>query len=209
MSERPILFNAETVRALLDGRKTMTRRPMKPQPLEPSHLSGGENVHVGVVWICEQDHEKDGTACDATGQRWDSPFGVPGDRLWVREAWWADLSMHPLKKEHTKLFYKADGHKAVPSGNGPHGWRPSSNMPRWASRITLEVVRVWVERVQNISYEDLVAEGRNNEDDGDQSADESNMLDFEDRWNSIYDAKGYGWEKNPFCWAVEFKRVSP
>jgi hypothetical protein len=154
MADRPILFSAPMVRALLDGRKTQTRRILKPQPTI--------NSAGLLVW----DHGADfiqGTSDDiAAGQRTKA-----GDRLWVREAWrcngWAT--------DVATVFYRAsegDGYTAMceqyPVANKKQmritsTWRPSIHMPRWASRLTLTVTEVRVERLQDISRGDAIAEG--------------------------------------------------
>lgn len=148
MKERPILFSGPMVRAILEGRKTMTRRVVKGCP--------GSVVWNQIVL------SRYGGWCDEHGRRVTCPYGKPGDRLWVRETWmpdapqdgtWADVEfygcgMRPLshiprkyrKAEH--CLYRATYQKSL------NGWKPSIHMPRWASRITLEVVSVRVERLQ-------------------------------------------------------------
>ena len=151
--ERPILFSAPMVRAILEGRKTQTRRVVKPQP---HHGPVGEMVCLGGAdWAMD-----DG---DLSGQ-FRCPYGVPGDRLWVREAWApnegsaggyiyrADVG------EGSSGFYQAD----LKIGEWTHiapRWRSSIHMPRWASRITLRITDVRVERLQDISEADAIAEG--------------------------------------------------
>lgn len=184
MKERPILFSGEMVRAILEGRKTMTRRVIKPQP-------AGEWAAPGK------------TAC---------PYGQPGDRLWVRETWrktnWTD---EPNRGEW-RVFWRAT-EKEDSRNNGL--WRPSIHMPRWASRILLEVVSVRVERVQDISEEDARAEGVEWQNERPCWV---NYLDREDwsptardsfrtLWDSINAKRGYGWDANPWVWVVEFKKI--
>jgi len=157
MKERPILFSGPMVRAILDGRKTQTRRPVKPQPFvaTPSMF--------------------DVSKC---------PIGQPGDRLWVRETW--------TKNTNGVVWYRADRH---PIAGGL--WRPSIHMPRWASRITLEITRVWVERVQDIMEDGAIREGMVRVDRC------SPFQMFRDTWQSIYGT----WDANPWVWAVEFRRT--
>jgi hypothetical protein len=141
VADRPILFSGEMVRALLGGSKTMTRRVVKPQP------------EHGISWItCDgSPAQSDWKLRDADGDDTDSelrcPYGVPGDRLWVRETWGPCAG---------GVVFRADGGTACPDGGK---WKPSIFMPRWASRITLEVVSVRVERLQDISEKDAKAEG--------------------------------------------------
>lgn len=151
MRDRPILFSGPMVRALLAGTKTQTRRAMKPQPLgEIDNLGDGETI-ISL----------DGMQ----GNAWRCPYGVPGVRLWVRETFRlrADQDDVPPSQDWWKMgvmWYEADG-PGQPSGcgGGSGKLRPSIFMPRWASRITLEITDVRVERVQEISEGDAVAEG--------------------------------------------------
>jgi hypothetical protein len=172
MKERPILFSGPMVRAILDGRKTQTRRPVKPQPFvaTPSMF--------------------DTSKC---------PLGQPGDRLWVRETWRTGyLFGMPRGQERQIPIYRADGISIYPAGVEINFlWRPSIHMPRWASRITLEITRVWVEMVQDITEEGAIREGMVPLD----RSSPSEM--FRDTWECIYGT----WDANPFVWAVEFRRV--
>lgn len=153
MTDRPILFSGPMVRAILDGRKTMTRRLVRGA--------------TGAFW----DHGAWTPTVTGNDIRWDCaphgphsmllrcPYGVPGDRLWVRETW--ALGYHwdrynPSSSRTGEVWYRADtDEESVNRGR----WRPSIHMPRWASRITLDVVRVRVERLQAITAKDVQAEG--------------------------------------------------
>ena len=223
--ERPILFSAPMVRALLDGSKTQTRRVFK--------------VKNGSLWPNPN---------DLPGMRQilrNCPYGQPGDRLWVREAWrigswnedlglWAlDYCDGPLKKfvgdptdwdgekfaalwmqccdELTKKGIEIgdDDRYHWEPGESPLRWRPSIHMPRWASRITLEITGVRVERVQDIDIADASAEGVT--DTGslilDKAGNEQGgpIAEYAVLWESI---NGPGsWEQNPWVWVIEFKRV--
>lgn len=181
MKERPILFSGPMVRAILDGRKTQTRRIVKPQPTNDyvTFMPLSSEL-VGVT--------KHGGPIDNRG--WlHCPYGKTGDRLWVRETWCPDVEPYTFR-------YKADG------GEPLERWRPSIHMPRWASRITLEVVSVRVERLQDISEEDALAEGITLVERGTSPVDQFNKL-----WESI---NGPGsWEANPWVWVVSFKRIEP
>jgi hypothetical protein len=206
MTERPILFSAEMVRAILDGRKTQTRRVMKVQPwpdatveVGPYHPHridrNGESqpgpATFGAIW----DHQDIVNGGDA-GLR--CPYGAPGDLLWVRETW----TQYPieLNPEPCDAWYKA-------TSNGPprpFKWRPSIHMPRWASRITLRITDIRVERLQDISCADAEAEGAGHEAGltGGQAREAFSHL-----WNKI---NGPGaWEANPWVWVVCFERVKP
>lgn len=210
MKKRPILFSGPTVRAILEGRKTQTRRVVKS-------LCG----HFDFYDFRDGDaypyyfRRKDGV--------WDSfktidelaakycPYGKAGDRLWVREAWFQG-------KE--KIWYKADIQDL--SKCGISGWKTPLFMPRSASRILLEAKSVRLERLQDISEDDAIAEGvqRFNEEDlffnyqapQDAWAYEnwlSSPIDsFRTLWDSINADRGYSWESNPWVWCVEFKQVN-
>lgn len=195
MKERPILFNDAMVRAIIDGRKTQTRRPVVRQPHEWPGLQG--------LW-------RGGRRLpQADGPDPLAPFGIPGHRLWVRECWAPNEGHEP--------FYRAtDGEVGwTPLA----GWRPSIHMPRWASRLTLEVTGVRVERVQDITQAGAVADGFGvseefeeyvrNVSPGVPHRVQSARERFGDVWDGIYAAKGLGWDDNPWVWVVEFKRVTP
>jgi len=173
MKERPILFGAPMVRALIAGSKTQTRRIVKPH-----HLKFFDQSAVDMVGA------------------WDKrpfPYGKPGDRLWVREAW-APKEIDP---ECIIICYRATDDEC----NGP--WKPSIHMPRWASRITLEITGVRVERLQEISEADAIAEGCQNSLHlpGGRFANEN----YAHLWWSIHGDES--WEKNPWVWVIEFKKV--
>jgi hypothetical protein len=221
MKERPILFNSEMVRAILDKKKTQTRRIIKPQPLkrETTFWRDGE-YYFGVDEITK-----------TRGKSFKCPYGKPGDRLWVRETWkyydwtedgepfiqysangeisgaleypenwssrieniWEKLS----EKENYDIYGAARDNK----------WRSPRFMPHWASRITLEIINVRVERVQDIMPDDIIAEGvwqRKNSIDADC---ERSYKVFANLWDSINAKRGYSWASNPFVWVIEFRRT--
>jgi hypothetical protein len=183
MKERPILFSGEMVRAILDGRKTQTRRIMKPQP-DLSMLHVEEEMQNGQGgW--------EGLAGDAC------PHGQPGDRLWVRETF-AQVGTPGTLSGYVR--YKAD-EKAALGAYGCQKWRPSIFMPRRASRIILEITDVRVERVQGISNADALAEGINRPIDNRYPIDEFRAL-----WDSINAKRGFGWYVNPWVWVIGFKQ---
>lgn len=219
MKERGMIFNAEMVRAILDGRKTQTRRPVKgvrPDNCLPIHPATAtrSGVHTHVM-----DAPKHGLC----------PFGVVGDRLWVRETW-ATLGNedgHPVdangnlcSREDAQRIYRASaiqnpgnyGLWTSPDGFDFEGsWTPSIHMPRWASRITLEITDVRVEHLNNISYDDAISEGIKQDwtciDPGLGLYAHKNDVqdDYETLWKSIYGADS--WQANPWVWVIEFKRV--
>jgi len=200
MKERPILMNGEMVRAVLEGRKTQTRRVVKHIP-----MLGGP-----IGWCAAARAQEPGWVSIVGDYRRFCPIGKVGDRLWVRETF-IDLIKTPIlgagveKYKGLSVCYRADNHldKTMEvSGK----WTPSIHMPRWVSRINLEITDIRVERVQEISAKDAVAEGV----DGDipyPGGPSYYYRNFWNLWDSIYTKRGLGWDKNPFCWVVEFKRI--
>lgn len=206
MKERPILFSAPMVRAILSGAKTQTRRVVKPQPFT-APLKEGE--------------------CYVTAHEWRSnilrygklPYGQPGDRLWVRETWGSPLrSCKPSEiPVGDPILYRAD--YPADGRSGSKLW-PSIFMLRWMSRITLEIVSVRVERLQNISEADAKAEGLlpcSNDDYSGWGLPNGEMTlcprhAFESLWDSINGKQRPGrpdisWSANPWVWVVEFRRL--
>lgn len=230
MKERPILFSAPMVRAILEGTKTQTRRVVK---LRPPNAIGTFFCGAGDwVWSFRKGADSSIFRC---------PYGVPGDRLWVRETWaqvWdcpalpcceASESFH---EDHRRVAYRSTEPNALKDyacsfdcdhdepGCAP--WKPSIHMPRRASRITLEVTGVRVERLQDITEADAKAEGVEpytqphgciHPDqrvpgpgfDGARLGDQPHRLPFADLWESINGADS--WAANPWVWVVEFKRL--
>lgn len=221
---RPILFSAPMVKAIFAGAKTQTRRVVRPQ----FHQLWGYGVGIGRdTFAAHVD------ITDSKGQwRWlQCPFGKPGDHLWVRE------SFHVVNgaqrwKDGT-ILYRADVGENV---GGVYvdcaKWKPSIHMPRWASRITLEVVEVRIQRLQEITPADAIAEGavewgtresirRNFNESGHRRETPigSNVFDgtkrnvpylvnaFVELWDSINERRGHGWTVNPWVWVVTFKQV--
>lgn len=228
MNERPILFSAPMVRAILDGRKTQTRRIAKLN-------ASGRVARGGRNWHCE-----DPAAIIAC------PYGSASDCLWVRETWAHYQTIDPRKTPDGRSFsevsdglagYRADGHESIEGFrrhvrlmggsdaveiNGDR-WRPSIHMPRWASRITLEITAVRVERLQAISEADAKAEGVEPWVVGDGfwrdyglTADQEEVGapplpsardSFRSLWESINGAGS--WAANPWVWVVEFRSIKP
>ena len=163
MRERPILFSAPMVQAILDGRKTQTRRIVKPAvDAYVNELHGSELAKRAPYEIEPEDgfHPSIGFGfSDDRSGIWRSPYGRPGDQLWVRETWAATCALDEdkptdLSPDHD-YWYRADD----PSDDRIGRWRPSIHMPRWASRIDLLVTGVRVQKLQDISEEDAKAEG--------------------------------------------------
>lgn len=219
MKEHQILFSAPMVRAILDGRKTQTRRIMNPQPtkmgvvMHPGFAIGTASTDEGCVYW-----------------KWPCRHGTPGTPLWVREtwapvllnpvtadrAWWPgrepwpgipagrDRSLIPdgqiPQQKYNRIIYRADGEMP---GGFKQQWKPSIFMPRWASRITLEVTGVRVERLGEISEADA-------KDEGVRPVlpliDNAHRVDFKALWDKI-NGKRADWMSNPWVWVVEFRRL--
>jgi hypothetical protein len=227
VKERPILFGGPMVRAILDGRKSMTRRIVKPQPVSHKAAEPGDAVWYGTE--LNRVRESKGRNKAAMGLLnavpFPCPYGVPGDRLRVNESYrvgleWDDCpprDIDPRGFAHLgdDIWYEADG-----KGTEAMGWgrlRPGRFMMRWMSRLTLEVVSVRVERVQDISAKDIITEGavaRAHEDPmfgrcPISAFDGCAYLDLRSLWAAGWDSINGkdSWEANPWVWAVEFKRV--
>jgi hypothetical protein len=229
VKERPIIFSAPSVRAILDGRKTMTRRPVRlPEIIsEP-----GDADATSIGWL---DHHESGPGWHGWMTEYPEEgslplrclYGQPGDRLWVRESW---QRVDPLEVAEARrgsrapftgcqgpraipwvAAYRADGDLSHPANGAPIVWRSPIHMPRWASRITLEIESVRVERLQDISSDDCIAEGV-----GDpvgtplrygSVTEEWNRRTFQGLWESINGPDS--WAANPWVWVLSFKRVTP
>lgn len=215
MQEKPILFSGPMVNAILEGKKTQTRRVMKePWKIELPHTVRGDGPFGDTraePGIYEAHHNRNGAvSVQASNGRllgikpaefeWVVPWGKPGDHLWVRETW---------AHVDGEVWYAADGID-VPRDDGVK-LRPSIFMPRWASRITLEITGVKVERVQEISEADARAEGCTGytfTEQGREGMTEPAAYDFQLLWDSINGKRaGCAWSDNPFVWCVSFKQV--
>jgi hypothetical protein len=210
MSEKPILMSAPMVRAILEGRKTQTRR------VAAIHWDTSRHWGDYDCWTFKKGKKPlIGFTTENRGQ--DTllgfcPQGAPGDLLWVRETW-APMPGGPATKENGVL-YRADGHEAN------WLWKPSIYMPRWASRITLEIVSVRVERLQDIGEGDAIAEGieliLGDYNRRDFSGCWKDYTSSQPYWNSPKDSyhslwetiNGKGsWALNPYVWVIEFKTL--
>ncbi|HHX7177139.1 TPA: hypothetical protein ACVG9H_001242 [Enterobacter hormaechei] len=230
MKERGMIFNGEMVRAILDGRKTQTRRIMKVQPSDGFHPThNGYDLDLNAHWYTPgvvdkngylQPAKKDVFGVADENEGFTCPFGSVGDRIWVRETWAEAGAGAPDLK-----LYRANYPEHVPTHyeNVPPTdeirWTPSIHMPRCASRLTLEITGLRVERLNGISETDAEAEGIDMEalfdaqDCYDCIADH-NMTGrptatgaFKYLWESIYGEEG--WKSNPWVWVIEFKVASP
>lgn len=205
MSERGMIFNGEMVRAILEGRKTQTRRVLATYQdavkFCPEWDVNGKQIFIVLG-------EKDHTGMNPVITAIPCPFGQPGDRVWVRET----FRVHSRATDVATLVYRASVQNSwteqthrVPVAvcnkpATPEKWTPSIHMPRWASRITLEITGVRVERLNSITESDAEAEGVTDTGFGDLLVDGYRYL-----WKSIYGEES--WAANPWVWVIEFKRV--
>lgn len=209
MKESPILFTAEMVRAILaePPLKVMTRRVMKLK--RPGDCVFPEGPYDDGTWTYLR---QDGLGSDCVNDyQIRCPYGVPGDRLWVRETWaigvacgnnWESEDWPLAKLSEPQSFPRR--YRATDEDGFFGRWRSPIHMPRWASRITLEVTDVRAERVQEISAEDVEAEGIIPSLDGPDGA-PCYIEDFSMLWDQI---NGPGaWDRNDWVWVVEFRRV--
>ena len=209
--ERPILFSGEMVRAILSGAKTQTRRVVKPQPPAGCVYKINGRQSAACCYSPELDPRGDGTGpcwVPPTAKSKDHllpcPYGAPGERLWVRETF---MPMCPFDNgEDLGFLYRASDEDPkkphVWKRAGP--WKPSIHMPRRASRITLEITDVSVERLQEISDDDVKAEGV----EPDRYTDHPlgcYWTAFRSLWESI-NGKG-SWSEDPWVWVVKFRRI--
>ncbi|HDS4464665.1 TPA: hypothetical protein QHX92_000978 [Klebsiella pneumoniae subsp. pneumoniae] len=212
MKESGMIFNGEMVRAILDGRKTQTRRIIKDCTVGRDQISKFIQIEKKFIGCYPEDVPELIREC--------CPYGVPGDRIWVREA----FRVHSRATDVATLVYKASERNSwteqthrVPVAvcnkpATPEKWTPSLHMPRWASRILLEITDVRVERLNSISQEDAQAEGleltgwRPTYSDPDSGGEVMTPYDnFAELWSSIYGDES--WQANPWVWVIEFKRV--
>lgn len=202
---RPILFSAPMVRAILEGKKTQTRRIVKPQPDNPETFGvspvWGYGMHLDGVFRLHAAFNEKGRRAD---RFLPCPYGTPGDWLWVKETFASERQeqvgtgavrwLHP-DGDRCGARYRAD---VNPSSDGRR-WKPAIHMPRCLSRITLDVTAVRVERLQDISEEDAIAEGM---EPGDSLTAKGW---FRGLWDQINDKRA-PWSSNPFVWVVSFER---
>ncbi len=225
MTERPIICNGDMVRAILRGEKTQTRRPVKPQPATGCiySINGAHNAALHLTDAgCQVRY------IPPTGRSKDHlllcPFGQPGDRLWVRETWrLADpdgddatskdvygpyapfVGGNGSRKICWRVIYRATSPESHPK-YGKALWTPSIHMPRWASRITLEITDINAEQVQDITEDAVIKEGVVDPIMGTYGLNPRTI--FRDLWNALYAKRpGLSWDEDPWVWAITFRRV--
>lgn len=211
MKERPIIFSAPMVHAVLEGRKTETRRVIKPQPPKGITFAGqyatsDQTIDASFDWM--RGDPKDIDAWEwADLPRFYCAYGRIGDRLWMRETFTAKTNTIHAQR----VVYRADS---------PHeikvDWTSPIHMPRDCSRVTLELTAVHVERVQEISEEDAIAEGISDDsiqavlagaEAGNQREPTPARVCYGILWDDLNAKRGYGWDLNPFVWVLKFKKL--
>lgn len=236
MPEKPILFSGPMVRAILDGRKTETRRVIKPQPefSEPQTAWMDGEGHSGSGWYCYNIEYP-----DEGSEFYRCPYGSPGDTIWVRETHSIESNLgidssttysppfddgRPIRwgeseeeRYWEQCHYRAtdpppeiccESLKCRQCAENDYGphWRPSIHMPRWASRITLRVTDVRVEMLQEITEAGCMAEGLAPMCNHD--TEEDLRMAFTVLWDSIGAKRGHSWESNPWVWVVTFEATN-
>ena len=206
MKETGLMFKAPLVHAILEGKKTQTRRLVAMPRKRDSFVMLD---HGKGFWPYQSDDGESEVCSDGCEHRYSSPFGMPGDRLYVRETWQhANFPLGPYS-DGTPVFYRADylddphgpdGEKS-PEGKYRH-WSPAIHMPKAAARIWLEVTGVRVERLQSISEADAKAEGVD--------ANKYHGLDraYARAFSELWETTGGDWAANPWVWVIDFKRLT-
>jgi len=221
VKERPLAFTSEMVRAILDGQKTQTRRTLKWQPLD---IIKGKVIDGAQTWVTLDTRDPN------HGSIIKCRHGEIGDHLWVKETW---CPVHDSEfGEEDWVDYRATPRYANPGVSHPAGWenapddpealkwRSSRFMPRWASRILLEITDVRVERLQEISQQDINAEGLWNYSeeyreeicvwrDCKEAIERTRIKYFIELWDGINAKGGHPWASNSWVWVIEFKRIEP
>jgi hypothetical protein len=217
MNEHPILFSGEMVKAILEDRKTQTRRVLKKQPIDILPMK------VPNMWVILE--TRDPSHGGVIGCR----YGRIGDHLWVRETWRCEelaSGQDGVRFAADNSFHKIENTVAASDAwlesylsDKPDKWRPSIFMPRWASRISLEVVNIRVERVQQISREDAKAEGMSHVWDWNKDRYKKHpehftrgvlnpyVANYSVLWDELNAKRGFGWDVDPWVWVIEFKRL--
>ena len=218
MKEKPILMSTDMARAILDGKKTMTRRVIKIPDGYTITPTGNPKAYAVVkmgdgIYSRIPVNRRDNIKC---------PYGQVGSRLWVRETWWVHPDyknvsagwLAPTANSPERVFYslKDSADWCYESEKKPEDWEyrlakkvPSIHMPRWASRITLEITEIRVERLNQITDDDALAEGVFGDETCYDQA--TPCMCFEALWDSINAKRGCGWGTNPWVWAISFKEI--
>lgn len=220
--ERPILFSGPMVNSILAGRKTQTRRIVKFGKNKPnfcaSWVGWTDHYEYGPGWYAQDVDQPYGELAEMLDEiKLTGPFGEVGSHLYVKETWRTSAVSDDTKPSllfdgADRIWYEADGYRDHLAGKV----RQSIFMPRWASRLTLEITDIRVERIQDISHEDALAEGCTgynwvasspyisgpHTDDGELPVEE-----YERLWESLHGSGS--WAKNEWVWVISFKRIDP
>ncbi len=205
MTERGIIFSAPMIRALLAGTKSQTRRAIAERDLGPIRSEGADLMADGLwYWRAGKIHYQGGFRC---------PYGVPGDRLWVRETFRVEDGCSN-ESGRNGVHYRADDEP------GDQRWTSPIYMPRWASRLILELTEVRVQRLQEISEADAKAEGVEpqrigtvtmsmHETSFTPTGTESFRQAYQNGWDKLNAKRCFPWAANPWVWALSFRKVEP
>lgn len=199
---KPILFSTEMVQAILEGRKTQTRRVVKPQPIMPEPTSE-IMLNDSFGWVVRHKINERPDAYEATSQL-KCPYGKVGDVLWVRETWCYNGHYYVFKADHSDM---------------PFRWKPSIHMPKEACRLFLRITNIRVERLQDMGRQDALSEGIQDRVELEDTRNElsyyqyrfggerfpSAVKAFEGLWTSINGEQS--WNNNPWVWVVEFEKI--
>lgn len=207
VKERPILFSGPMVRAILDGRKTQTRRVVKlPKYATPENAVPWSFAQENAIRAFTQEYGGQSLLCNLIGDlgvhNQLCPYGQPGDRLWVRETFFEtrNVSRDSHKRKRGAVYRADEGVKFGRFDNAT--WRSPIHMPRWASRLTMEITEVSVQRVQEIGVDDARAEGVDH--DTSETSDGPRAI-YRRLWDALNAKRGYSWESNPWVWALSFR----
>lgn len=225
MKETGLMFKAPLVRAILEGRKTQTRRVVKPAPAADQPLQY-ITTETGLVYARSMERID---SQNLRRIRWESPVGQPGDRIYVRETWspdppcdgtWCYTSWVGCRQgqiEGVPERFRTPEHcMYAASTNTDMVWTPSVHTPKWAARIWLEITGVRVERLQQISRADAIAEGikffNNDHECGAKNYLDRTDMDYSlcptDSFETLWKSTGGEWDANPWVWVIDFKTIS-
>lgn len=201
MKERPIIFSTDMVKAILDGRETQTRRVIKPQP-KPDSTFLNLLLNERTKRLMAIFHKTTETGFVQYPRQ--CPYGQVGDRLWVRETFCQVCYKNDNEQD---VCYKEDCETNPSIVQCNEKWTSSYFMPRWASRITLEITEVRVEQLVKIDIRDIHSEGICLPEDKVGYYGKLYVDAFHNLWDSINAKRGYSWEVNPWVWVINFKRL--
>jgi len=207
VNEKPMLFSDELVRAIIAGRKTQTRRPITPQPpvyTRCPYGNAGDHLWVRECWRVH----KLNTIWHDISVEYRADHTISNWLYCTNGKMFNRLMQQSLEDAGIKKYEAINDCYRWEPGNAPTRWRPSIHMPRWASRLTLEIIGTRMEQIQAITDADILAEGWSCGNDDTQLASttsEDTRHWFRNTWDAVYAKRGQGWKANPWVWVVEFK----